>query len=329
MVDGVNSFSSICSSGRESCSFPAALARRARSRRDVPPSRPAYDGRMRSIVTARRRSGEGRGGDELDRRLQRGLMLAPAGANVVLQMSRRGVGRGVAESRVSRGSLVRHPLRRTRTTLTYIWVSLYGTDDERRELRRNVDAQHRHVRSRPRDDVAYDAFDADLQLWVAACMYVGSLQGYETLYGPISPETAETFLARCSRFATTLQVPSRTWPGDRAAFERYWMAALEDVRMDEVTRKYLQDFVDLRFLAAPWRHLLGPLHRLLTLGYLPEEIRATLGATWEPRQQQRFERVGAIMRWLNVVLPVSLAAFPWNLVREDARRRFSRRRPLF
>lgn len=255
-------------------------------------------------------------------------MLAPAAANVVLQLSRRGVGRGVAESRVRRGSLVHHPLRRTRTTLTFIWISLYGTDHERRELRRYVDAQHRHVRSRAGDEVAYDAFDVELQLWVAACMYVGSIQGYEMLYGPVSEQLADTLLARCAPFATTLQVPEGRWPGDREAFERYWCSALEEVHVDEVTRAYLRDFADLRFLARPWRYLLGPAHRLLTWGYLPEEIRAEFEVSWGPRQQWRFERVGEVMKWLNSVLPAPLATFPWNLVRADARRRLAHHRPL-
>jgi uncharacterized protein (DUF2236 family) len=192
-----------------------------------------------------------------------------------------------------------------------------------------VDAQHRHVRSRPGDEVAYDAFDVELQLWVAACMYVGSLQGYETIYGPMSEEIADMLLARCARFATTLQVPENRWPGDREAFARYWDSALAQVHVDDVTRAYLRDFADLKFLARPWRCLLGPLHHLLTWGYLPEEIRKKFGVSWSPREQRQFDRVGTTLKWLNRVLPTPFGAFPWNVVRDDARRRLARHRPLF
>ena len=261
-------------------------------------------------------------------RLERGLMLLPASANVVMQLSRRGVGRGVAESRVSSGSLMKRPLKRLRTTLAYIWIALYGSEDERREMRRNVDAQHRHVRSRPDDEVAYDAYDADLQLWVAACMYVGSLQGYETLYGPAGEEATNELLAHCGRFATTLQVPPAKWPRDRSAFDAYWSSATTRLEIDEVTGAYLRDFVGLAFLPRPLARALRPFNRLLTGGYLAPVFREALGWSWTKRDQRRFERICRAAQLLNQVLPTPLAHFPWNLIRYDTRRRIARRRPL-
>lgn len=264
----------------------------------------------------------------LEARLVRGLMLAPAGANVVMQLSRRGVGRGVAQSPVTSGSLVKHPFKRTRTTLAYIWLALYGSDDERSELRRNVDAQHRHVRSRPGDEVAYDAYDAELQLWVAACMYVGSLQGYETLYGRASDDVATELLHQCSRFATTLQVPASQWPSDRAAFAHYWSTSLAQVEIDDVTRRYLLDFIDLRFVPRPLAAVARPLHRLLSVGYLETTFRDALSLEWSERDQRHFDRFCAVMKRVNRIVPRALAQFPWNLVRYDTRRRLARGRAL-
>jgi uncharacterized protein (DUF2236 family) len=266
--------------------------------------------------------------DALEARLLRGLMLAPASANVVMQLSRRGIGRAVAESRVSSGSLVRHPVKRTRTTLAYIWTSLYGTDDQRGQLRHSVNAQHRHVRSRPDDEVAYDAFDIELQLWVAACMYLGCLQGYVTLYGPVADDVADTLFERCSRFATTLQVPAHRWPSDRTAFANYWDSVIGDIEVDDVTSLYLRDFIDLRYLPRPVGYVLRPLNRLLTGGYLLPPFRDALGIVWRPVEQRRFDQAVAMMRWINRVLPSSIATLPWNLVRHDTLRRLARQRPL-
>lgn len=262
----------------------------------------------------------------LDERLMRGLMLAPAGANVVWQLARRSVGRGVAESRVTSGSLTRHPLKRTRTTLAYIWVALYGTEDERLEMRRHVDAQHRHVRSRPGDDVAYDAVDPDAQLWVAACMYVGCVQGYETLYGRPDEDVALELLHRCGRFATTLQVPAHRWPSDLAAFARYWTAARDEVCFDEVTEAYLRDFVELRFVPRVLRAVVVPLHRLLVGGFLDADLRSTLGLDWDARRARRFARVVRALAVLNRLAPRPVAALPWTWVAFDTRRRLARRR---
>ncbi len=264
----------------------------------------------------------------LESRLLRGLMLAPAGANVVMQLARPGVGRGVAQSPVTNGSLMKHPLKRTRTTLTYIWLALYGSDDERSELRRNVDAQHRHVRSRPGDAVTYDAYNAQLQLWVAACMFVGSLQGYETLYGRPSDEVASALLRECSRFATTLQVPASQWPSDLTAFADYWTRGLTLVAFDDVTSQYVMDFIDLRFVARPLAALLRPLHRLLCVGFLEETFRRALSLSWSERDQRDFRRWCSVMKWVNRIAPRAVAEFPWNLVRYDTRRRLARGRAL-
>lgn len=287
-----------------------------------------YDDRVINRFNALSHSRRDGATSQLERRLVRGLMLAPAGANVIMQLGRLGVGRGVAQSPVTSGSLMKHPLKRTRTTLAYIWLALYGTDDERSELRRNVDAQHRHVRSRPNDEVTYDAYDAQLQLWVAACMYVGSQQGYEILYGHSSDVAASELLRRCSRFATTLQVPANQWPSDPSVFDEYWSSGLNLVKFDEVTTRYVMDFIDLRFVPRPLAAMLRPLHRLLCIGFLETTFREALLLEWSERDQRRFRRLCVVMKWVNRLAPRILAEFPWNLVRRDSRRRLSHGRSL-
>src|SRR3546814_8601878 len=101
------------------------------------------------------------------------LALYGGAANVVLQFTRPGVAWGVIESPVESGAVTKHPFKRGRTTLTYIAVALVGTDQDRADYRRYVDEVHRQVRSRPSSPVKYNAFDRDLQLWVAACLHYG------------------------------------------------------------------------------------------------------------------------------------------------------------
>ncbi len=190
---------------------------------------------------------------ELRAMLMNRLALAPAGANVIMQLARLPVGHGVAESRVTSGALTRHPLKRTRTTLGYIAVALLGSDDDRARIRNEVNRQHREVRSRDEDDVAYDAFDVDLQLWVAACMYQGALDAVRFIYGEVPDELLDELYAHCGRFATTLQVPVDHWPETRQAFQEYWKGAVVFIEMDDVTRSYLRGIASLRFLPRPLR----------------------------------------------------------------------------
>ena len=65
-----------------------------------------------------------------------GLSLAAGGANVIMQLARLPVGRGVAESRVDSGRVDRHPIKRLRTTTAFLLIAMLGTADERTELRR-------------------------------------------------------------------------------------------------------------------------------------------------------------------------------------------------
>ena len=56
------------------------------------------------------------------------------------------------------------------------------------------------------------SFDRDLQLWVAACLYIGFEDSYQLLHGKMSPEEAEAFYRTSSPLGTTLQVPQDMWP---------------------------------------------------------------------------------------------------------------------
>ena len=259
--------------------------------------------------------------DDLRKFVMNGFALAPAGANVIMQLSRLAVGRGIVESRVESGSLHRHPFKRTRTTLGYVMIALMGTADERTALRREVGRQHRFVVSDANSPVPYSAFDPELQLWVAACMYHGVEDSVRFLYGATPPSTFDALYRHCGRFATTLQVPASMWPADRAAFDDYWTASIQHVAMDDVTRDYLYGIASLAFLPAPIAWLLGPAHRFITTGFLPPRFRDELGLTWSARRQMAFQASTALLCVVNRLLPRSLREFPWNASLNDARRR--------
>ena len=55
-----------------------------------------------------------------------GVALLAGPANVIMQLARPGVGYGVMESRVESGRVDRHPIKRARTTFTYLAVAVDG-----------------------------------------------------------------------------------------------------------------------------------------------------------------------------------------------------------
>lgn len=266
--------------------------------------------------------------DPLRHQLVSGVVLVTAAANVVMQLSQPGVGRGVVESRVTSGSLVHHPWKRTRTTLSYVMIALFGSEDERSALAGAVDGQHRYVVSNEDSPLPYDARDPELQLWVGACMYLGALQGYELLQGEASETVRRNILERCGRFATTLQVAPTDWPADLDAFAAYWERAVATTAVDEETRRYLRGLLDLTFTPRWLRRIFGRAHAQLGAGFLGPHFRSLLGLAWSPADERRFGRWCHVLRLVNRCLPRPLREVPWNLFEYDARRRIRRGRPL-
>jgi uncharacterized protein (DUF2236 family) len=63
---------------------------------------------------------------------------------------------------------------------------------------------HRQVRSELGSPVAYSAFDRDLQMWVAACLFVGLEDTYQLLRGRLTDELAEQFYRSASTLGTSV-----------------------------------------------------------------------------------------------------------------------------
>ena len=250
-------------------------------------------------------------------------------ANVVMQLALLPVGRGVAESTVDSGRVDKHPFKRQRTTGSYLIVALLGTDAEREAMRNEVNRQHRGVvRKEGEHDVPYNAFDPELQLWVAACIYVGFSVWLEMAGRLRTDEQRDAFYDHCARLGTTLQVPEEAWPSDRAAFYAWWSEAVDRVRMDDVTRGYLSDLANLRFFEPLPRRLLAGPSRLLTVGFLPEQFRAELREPWTAGDQRRFERFLRVALFLDGKLPWWIRHSLLMGFEFDVKRRVRRRRAI-
>jgi uncharacterized protein (DUF2236 family) len=253
-----------------------------------------------------------------------GVGLLAATANVIMQLARPAVGYGVLESKVESSQVMRHPVRRWRTTVTYLSVALMGTPAEREIYRRAVNRSHAQVRSTPESPVSYNAFDSRLQLWVAACLYRGVSDVYTLLHGPVDERTAGAIYRASSRLGTTLQVPEDMWPRDRAAFERYWDTALGEIRIDPPVRAYLDGLTLLRYLPRPLSAAFGPVNRFLTTGFLPPPFRELMQLPWAESDQRRFEALIQVIATVNRLLPPSVRRFPFNACLQDLRVRIRR-----
>jgi uncharacterized protein (DUF2236 family) len=261
-----------------------------------------------------------------------GVALLAGPANVIMQLAQPGVGYGVLESRVESGRVDRHPIKRARTTFTYLAVATNGSDEQKAAFRRAVNRAHAQVYSTDESPVAYNAFDTDLQLWVGACLYKGAVDVYRLFIGEMDDETAERHYRQGMALGTTLQVPPDKWPADRVAFDRYWQESLAKVHIDDTVREYLYPIAAARVRGVK---LPGPLQRwsdnfslLITTGFLPQRFRDEMRLPWEAARQRRFDRLMLVLRTVNKLMPRFIRQFPFNVLLKDLDWRIRTGRPL-
>ena len=285
--------------------------------------RPVDDAALSAPRKARSRQAD-------DGMLGLGLLAGPA--NVIMQLARPGVGYGVMESPVESGRVDRHPIKRARTTFTYLAVSTNGTDEQKAAFRRAVNGAHAQVVSTESSPVKYNAFDKDLQLWVGACLYKGVVDVHRLFVGEMDDQTADRLHLQGRALATMLQVPEEMWPSDRAAFDRYWRKSLDEVHIDDAIRDYLYPIAVSRLrgvtLPGPLRRRSEKLALLITTGFLPQRFRDEMQLPWDAARQRRFDRLIAVLRTVNNVSPKFVRQFPFNVLLKDVDRRIRTGRPL-
>jgi uncharacterized protein (DUF2236 family) len=261
-----------------------------------------------------------------------GVGLLAGSANVIMQLARPGVGYGVLESRVESGRIDRHPIKRARTTFTYLAVAAQGTPEQQAAYRRAVNGAHAQVYSTDESPVSYNAFDPDLQMWVGACMYKGVLDVYKLFVGEIDDDAAERLWQEGIMLGTMLQVPREKWPADQAAFDRYWDTSVEKTHIDDAVRDFLWPIAAGRIrgarLPASVQRRLDDFNLLITAGFLPQRFRDEMRFDWNDEKQRRFDRLMKRIRTVNNLLPRVLQEFPFNWMLKDLDWRMRTGRPL-
>jgi uncharacterized protein (DUF2236 family) len=248
-----------------------------------------------------------------------GLLAGPA--NVIMQLSRPGVGYGVVESRVESGRIDRHPIKRARTTFTYLAVSVNGTAEQQAAYRRAVNGAHAQVYSTDESPVSYNAFDPELQMWVGACMYKGVVDIYKIFVGEIDDQVADQLFDEGIALGTMLQVPREMWPANQAAFDRYWDESMAQVHIDDEVRDFLWPIAAGRVrgvkLPALVQRRLDDFNLLVTGGFLPQRFRDEMALDWDAEKQRRFDRLMRRIRFVNDLLPTVVRQFPFNWMLKD------------
>ena len=214
-------------------------------------------------------------------------------AAILLQLGDPVVARGVA----AHSSFARDPLRRLRGTLSYVYAMGLGSPDQRASAARQVDASHGGVPG---------ARDSAPQLWVAATLARTGMQVHELLHGPLPRDLADEIHTASADLGMMLQLPADAWPADRAAFDRYWDAAILSLDAGDDARAVAAELLAAR--AAPWWiRLAMPAAREFTALLLPPTLRAAYGI---PLHLRRAGAVLAVARLLVRMTPRRVRELP-------------------
>lgn len=203
---------------------------------------------------------------------------------VLLQIAQTGVGKGVGRH----SNFSTRLLERTQNTAIFIYVMVFGNDTERQLFRNFVTLAHKNVNDkRSKQTPTYDALDPDLQLWVAATMYVSMLSSYEKIFGALPEEQQEQIYQEFSTFGTALQVPLTLWPANRAAFQKYWDAMIASLVVPKEAYQTTRDLFQPKYNTLPLRlaillFMTRPFNISVAAEELPEHVGVQFGLrrTW-------------------------------------------------
>jgi uncharacterized protein (DUF2236 family) len=234
------------------------------------------------------------------------VLIAAGGRAILLQLADPAIGHGVADH----SDFTSRPLDRLHGTLTFAYAVAFGTPADVRAVTRRVNGAHAPVQgSGSPDSPAYNAFDPELQLWVAATLYDSAVTAYERVFGTMESGVADRLYAEYATLGTALQMPAELWPTTRSAFAAYWNDRLAQLRTDAATRA-----VATRLLhpttGPPLLRAAMPLARLVTAGFLPARVRELFDLPWTARHQRRFDAILRITAWIYPKLPKRLRHWP-------------------
>jgi uncharacterized protein (DUF2236 family) len=232
---------------------------------------------------------------------------------ILLQLAHPLVAAGVAEHGTFRSTPVA-PVIRLHQTVRAMLSLAFGDAAARERTLDTIRAIHRRVHGVLPVPVGtfpagtqYSAEDPALLLWVHATLLESIPDIYQRVVAPLTPGELDAF---CDESAPTLLALG----GEADRAPRTWRALCRYI--DEVHRSGIlaitQEARDIAHAVltprlAGWPLPGGSLHRLITIGLLPESIRQAYGFAWNDARTRRLDRTLRLLRSARRLTPDVLA----------------------
>ncbi|HET9370963.1 MAG TPA: oxygenase MpaB family protein [Vicinamibacterales bacterium] len=244
------------------------------------------------------------------------VVLLGWGRAILMQLAHPLVAAGVGDYSGFRSG-ARGYVRRVRGTVGGMLDLTFGTADEAQRIVDRINGIHDHVKGTLSGPVGifpagtpYSARDPRLLLWVHATLMDSMTIAYETFVGPLTAAEKDAYTLEAAWLPAALGVPEADVPrrfADAMAFMTELTARGEIVVGDEARK------LSAALLSPPLGPAGAPLFRLsrtITIGLLPDAVRAGYGFAWGPRESRNFKRAVTLMRRTRRILPRMLREWP-------------------
>lgn len=215
---------------------------------------------------------------------------------ILLQLAHPLIGTAIAHHSTFRRTPLA-PASRLRATVRAMLELTFGSPATAQRAVARIRGIHDHVNGvmpsdagRYRVGTVYSAHDPALLTWVQLTLLDSVPRAYESLVGPLDARDRDAYCVESRPVAEQLGIPAGVIPDSFSEVERRIARAIADgtlVLTDE-TRS-----LGLSLLQGPMMTLLFPaahVVRLLTLGWLPPELRRAYGFQWTSRDASAFFR---------------------------------------
>jgi uncharacterized protein (DUF2236 family) len=192
-------------------------------------------------------------------------------------------------------------------TLDAVLTIVFGDTAQAEAAAAEVNRIHARVRGE-RDGVPYRATDPDLLLWVHATLVDSALVCFRTFVGPLERDETDRYVAEMTRFAELFGVPPGTAPSDLGSFECDLADRIAKLRVSDEARRLADEIV--RPPVAATMAPASALFRVVTVGLLPEPLRAGFGLELGPAGRLGLRAATSALRRTIPLLPANIRRWP-------------------
>jgi uncharacterized protein (DUF2236 family) len=234
---------------------------------------------------------------------------------VLLQLTHPLIAAAIAEHSAFRGGAAASAAR-LRGTVRAMLALTFGDEERRQATLAHIRRIHQRVRGSLAEPAGvhaagspYSAHDPALLLWVHATLLESIAGVYQRLVGPLSRAELDAF---CAESAPTLvalggdeeEVP-RTWGTLREYIDQMHRSGV--LAVSGAAGEVAHAILTPRVAGLPMPG--GALHRLITVGLLPDRIRQAYGFEWTAAHARRYDRLLRVLRGVRRLTPDVVATW--------------------